>query len=65
MLRRLVSALLGGIVGIVLAWVFQSSLGLSVTWACVSFTLAGMGLGCVASMLFDVFAGTPAETPHQ
>ncbi|HSR08385.1 MAG TPA: hypothetical protein VLM42_14625 [Bryobacteraceae bacterium] len=64
MLRRLLSALLGGIVGIVLAWGFQDSLSLSITWACVSFTLAGMGLGYVASMLFDVFAGTPSGPPQ-
>jgi hypothetical protein len=63
MLRRLVSALLGGIVGVGLAWGFQDSLGLSATWACVYFTLAGMGVGCVASMLFDVFAGTPSGPP--
>jgi hypothetical protein len=58
MLKRLISSLIGGIVGFALAWGFQDSLGLSITLACVAFTLGGMGVGYVASMLFDVFAGS-------
>jgi hypothetical protein len=65
MLKRLLSAVVGGIIGVALAWRFQDALGLSETLAYGSCTLGGMGIGYVASMLFDVFAGAPPGTPPQ
>jgi len=44
---------------------FQDSLGVSETLAYVACTLGGMGVAYVASMLFDVFAGTHSGTPPQ
>ena len=63
MLRRLLSALVGGIIGIAGAWQFQDSLGASPALAYVACALGGIGVGYVASMLFDVFAGTPSGPP--
>jgi hypothetical protein len=64
MLKRLLSATVGGIIGVALAWRFQDALGLSETLTYVSFTLGGMGIGYVANMLFDVFAGSPSGPPQ-
>jgi len=57
--------MVGGIVGIALAWGFKDSLGVSASLAYLYCTLGGLGVGYVASMLFDVFAGTPPGTPPQ
>ena len=65
MLRRLLSALVGGIIGMAGAWGFQDSLGISPAFAYVACTLGGMGVGYVASMLFDVFAGSLSGPPPQ
>jgi len=40
-----------------LAYCFQDDLGTSQSLAYVGCTLAGLGIGWVASTLFDVFAG--------
>jgi hypothetical protein len=65
MLRRFLSALLGGMIGFAGAWGFQDSFGVSPALAYVACILGGMGVGYVASMLFDVFAGTPSGPPQQ
>ena len=64
MLRRFLSSLIGGILGLFLAWHFQDALGASPALAYVCCALGGMGVGYVASMLFDVFAGTPSGPPQ-
>lgn len=64
MLKRFLSAMVGGMIGGALAWRFQDALGLSETLTYVSFTLGGIGIGYVANMLFDVFAGTPSGPPQ-
>ncbi len=47
------------------AWGFQDSLGSSPSLAYVACTLGGIGVGYVASMLFDVFAGTASGPPSE
>ncbi len=65
MLKRFLSALVGGVIGIAGAWGFQDSLGSSPSLAYVACTLGGIGVGYVASMLFDVFAGTASGPPSE
>lgn len=66
MQRRLIASIVGGVVGICLALPLQDLLGVSKTLAFIACSLSGMALGYVASMLFDVFAGTtpPGTTPE-
>ena len=53
MLKRLLSASVGGMIGAALAWHFQDALGLSETLTYVSFTLGGMGVGYVESRCLE------------
>jgi hypothetical protein len=60
MVKRLLSSMVGGLIGVVIAWHFQDALGTSPALAYGSCTVGGLGIGYVASMLFDVFAGSPS-----
>jgi hypothetical protein len=66
MQRRLIASIVGGVVGICLALPLQGVLGVSETVAFIACSVGGMVLAYVASMLFDVFAGTapPGTTPE-
>ena len=59
MQTRLLACVAGGLVGVVLASSINSALGLSLssTLAVIVSGSAGAALGCVASVLFDVFTG--------
>jgi hypothetical protein len=56
---RLLACIAGGLVGVVLASPINSGLGLSLssTLAMIVCGSAGAALGCLASVLFDVFTG--------
>jgi hypothetical protein len=56
--RRLIASAVGGIVGLGLAYRFQDDIGVSETVAYIGCAVVGMVLAWVASMLFDVFAGS-------
>ena len=58
MQRRLIASIAGGIIGICLATQLQEAIGVSATMAFTAAAFSGIALGYVASMLFDVFAGT-------
>jgi hypothetical protein len=64
MVKRLLSSMVGGLIGLALAWRFQDALGASPALAYGSCALGGLGIGYVASMLFDVFAGSPSGPPQ-
>jgi hypothetical protein len=61
MKRRVVASMVGGIVGICVAWPLQDVLGVSKAVAFSACCVAGIVLACIASLLFDVFAG-PANS---
>ncbi len=56
---RLLACLAGGLLGVVLASAINDGLGLSLspTLAVIACSSAGVGLGYVVSILFDVFSG--------
>jgi hypothetical protein len=54
---RLLSCLAGGLLGVALASTINQSLGLSPTLAVIACSSAGVALGYMVSILFDVFAG--------
>jgi hypothetical protein len=56
--RRLIASAVGGVVGLGLAYRFQDIIGVSQTVALTSCAAVGMAIAWVASMLFDVFAGS-------
>jgi len=58
MQRRLIASLAGGIIGICLATRLQDALEIPATVAYIAAALGGIALAYVASMLFDVFAGS-------
>ena len=58
MQRRLIASVVGGIIGLGLASRLQDVLGVSATLTYIAFAVAGIAVACVASMLFDVFAGS-------
>ena len=62
MQRRLIASIAGGIIGICLAARLQDALGVSATVAFIAAALGGIVLAYVASMLFDVFSGTPGSS---
>jgi hypothetical protein len=57
MKRRLMASVAGGLVGIAAAYPLQGVLGVSTALAFIACPVVGILLACVASMLFDVFAG--------
>ena len=63
--RRLITAAVGGFVGLGLAYRFQDDFGISQSVAYIGCALAGMALGWVASTLFDVFAGSSDVPPPE
>jgi uncharacterized membrane protein len=54
---RLLACLAGGLLGVVVASTINESLGLSPTLAVIACASAGVGIGYMVSILFDVFAG--------
>ena len=62
MQRRLIVSIAGGINGICLATRLQDALGVTATLAFIAAAFIGIALGYVASMLFDVFGGTPGSS---
>jgi drug/metabolite transporter (DMT)-like permease len=63
MRNRLIGCLLGGVFGLCAATLLQDRLGLSPAMTYVGGVVTGVALGCVASILFDVFTGNPATIP--
>lgn len=63
MQTRLFACIAGGLIGVVVASPVSSSFGVSSTLALIGCSSVGVGVGYVASILFDVFAATPGETP--
>lgn len=57
MQTRLLACLAGGLLGVALASTINDSLGLSPTLAVIACSSAGVGIGYMVSILFDVFAG--------
>jgi hypothetical protein len=55
MQTRLFACLAGGLLGVVLTSPINATLGLSPAIAFVSCSIAGIGIGYVASILVDVF----------
>lgn len=61
MQTRLLACITGGLVGIAAAAWVNNTLGLSSGLALIVCAVVGVALGCVVSILFDVFA-TSSET---
>jgi len=63
MKTRLIASLAGGLLGLMLAARINTGLGLGVspTLALIGCSLAGLAIGYVASMLFDVFTANSSE----
>lgn len=61
MQTRLFACLAGGFLGIVVAVSIKDSLDLAPSVAFIGCSLAGMALGYVASLLFDVFAASSGQ----
>lgn len=57
MQTRLLACLAGGLLGVALASTINEALGLSPTLAVIACASAGVAIGYVVSILFDVFAG--------
>ena len=55
-------SLAGGIVGLALSVPLTDTLGVSQTLSFVSCSIAGIVIGYVASILFDVFARNPHDS---
>jgi len=62
MQRRLIASIAGGVLGICLAPRLEGALGVSATLAFLGAPLGGIALACIASLLFDVFAGAPGSS---
>jgi uncharacterized membrane protein len=58
MRKRFLVSIVGGIVGLALSSPLTDTLGMSQTLALVSCSIAGIVVGYVASILWEVFAGT-------
>jgi len=58
---RLLACLAGGFFGIVVASPINASMGLSPSIALIGCSSIGVAVGCVASILFDVFAVSPGD----
>jgi hypothetical protein len=54
---RLLACLAGGLLGVALTSTINESLGLSPTLAFVACSSAGVAIGYVVSILYDVFTG--------
>ena len=61
MQTRLFASLAGGFLGAAVASPLDAALGLSPTMALIACASAGVAIGYVASMLFDVFAATSGD----
>jgi uncharacterized membrane protein len=62
MRKRFLVSMVGGIIGLALSVPLTDTLGLSQTLALVTCSIAGIVIGYVASMLFEVFAGKPHDS---
>ena len=58
MQTRLIACLAGGLLGCASASLIGGALGLSPALALLSSSLAGIALGCVVSLMVDVFSGS-------
>jgi hypothetical protein len=58
---RLFACIAGGLLGVVLTSPINGSLGLSPTIALIGCSAMGVGVGYVASILFDVFTASPGD----
>lgn len=61
MQTRLLASIAGGLCGIAGATTINASLGLTPTLAFAGCASAGVAIGYVASILFDVFTATPGD----
>ena len=61
MQTRLLACLAGGFLGAAVASTINASLGFNQTVAVIGCASAGVAIGYVASLLFDVFAATPGQ----
>lgn len=64
MQTRLLSCTAGGLLGVVFASPMKDVLGLTPGLALIACSLAGVAVGYVASILYDVFAGTGKDRPN-
>jgi uncharacterized membrane protein YuzA (DUF378 family) len=58
---RLFASLAGGLLGVVVTFPINSSLGLNPALALVVCSLIGVAVGYVASILFDVFTASSED----
>jgi hypothetical protein len=58
---RLLACIAGGFLGVVVTSPINASLGLSPTIALIGCSSIGVAVGCVATILFDVFAMSPGD----
>ncbi len=61
MQTRLLACLAGGLLGAAVAYPINGSLNLNPAVALIGCSAIGVALGCVASILFDVFAMSSAD----
>jgi uncharacterized membrane protein len=61
MRKRFLVSIVGGIIGLALSVPLTDTLGVSQTLALVSCSIAGIVVGYVASIFWEVFAGTPHD----
>lgn len=61
MRTRLLACLAGGVVGLAVTSPVNASLGLSPTIALIGCSSIGVAVGCVASLLFDVFTASSED----
>lgn len=64
MQRRFIASIVGGVLGLGLASQLLDVLGISATLTYIAGAFAGIAIAYVASMLVDVFAGSPGTTPE-
>jgi hypothetical protein len=60
---RLLACVAGGLLGVALTSTINSGLGLSPTLAMIACSSAGVAIGYVASILYDVFSGAGQTQP--
>jgi hypothetical protein len=60
MQTRLFASIAGGLLGVVLAPSLKDTLGLTPMLAFIGLGVAGVAVGCAASLLFDVFSSSSA-----
>jgi hypothetical protein len=66
MQKRLIASIAGGVLGMCVAPRLEDALGVSATLAFLAAPLGGIALAWVATLLYDVFAGTtpPGSAPE-